>query len=516
MTEPRKLAGRFQIVKEQVAEEDLRRWAAQDLQSGDDVEVVAPRSHALLREGARGAFARVPLTHPAVHPVLARVEEEGVPYVVRPRTQGTLAGVRLTPGDAQALLGWLVPAVLEGNGCFHGELRGEDVVVDHEGTPRLAAVCLPRPESLARVPHHRAPELLDHHGEPDAAADLFGLGVLVYRAVAGQDPWPAQSAAQLRRRDTPAPPLSGHAPVPEALEQLVAGLVDLDPEQRLAAARQVVYSTPPVLTPAPLHDAPAAVRVHPTRPDPTERPEWVAVVPLAGLSPAALLNVAVRSGVEPVAVQRAAARKADWILDQSDAEGDVLRVVRRMETRGLPARAQATSAPAVAQWLVLALIALGIAVFAPFPVNLAIGALAAALVGWTVRNVLRSVPVARARTALRDRAQAPASAGAEVRALGLERRLREAENLPAPVRHDIRDAIDGSLDRLVDLALADAELPPEDLLGRGRVYAERDQIAHALARLEFEFGRAGADANLDPSSPRVGELGQLARSIAER
>lgn len=511
-TPGKRVGGRFELQREQVAEEDLRRWRAVDTQTGAQVEVVSPRPHALLRDGARAAFGEVQFEHVAVLPVVARFEEEGVPYVVRPATQGTLAGVRLAPGEAAALLGWLAPAVLRAGGRFGGELRGEDVVIDEGGTPRLAGVQLPRGDSLARVPHHRAPEVLDGN-PPTAASDLFGLGVLVFKAVTGTYPWPATSMAQLRRRELAAPRLSDHVAVPEALDAAVAGLLDLDPPRRVEAAEHVAPATAPLLTAPPLHDAPVVQRAQRAVTPVHTRPPYVVVSPLAGLTENQLRRIAVRTGVEFESVRRAAERGGDWLMDAADSAAEADRALRRISSRGLPARVQGTEAPRIVQWLLLGVFA-GVAGFAFWsPLNLVVWVLSALLLGWAARNLAGVVPVARVRAALRDRQHATAAAGPEVRALALARRSREAEHLPGPVRTDLREAADRALDQLADIAGAEAELGTEDHLSRGRLHADRERIAHALAQLDVELSRAAAEANLDPGSARIEELGRLAREL---
>ncbi len=511
-TPGKRIGGRYELQREQVAEEDLRRWKAVDIQTGTQVEIVTPRPHALLREGAREAFGEVAFAHAAVLPVLAELEEDGVPYVVRPATQGTLAGVRLTPAEASALLGWLVPAIIAGRGRYNGELRGEDVVIDESGTPRLAGLLLPRGESLARVPHHRAPEIVEGQTATEAS-DLFGLGVLVYRALTGAYPWPATSTSQLRRRETAAPRVSDHLAVSESLDAAVAGLLELDPEVRLAASRGIAPSTAPLVTAAPLHDAPVVQRAQQARPAPAPRPQFVVVVNLTGLSENQLRRIAVRTGVDFEGVRRAAERGGDWLMDVADSQSDADRAARRAQARGIPVRVERTEAPRIVQWFLLSLFAglVGFGFWPPF--NIVIWVIAGLLAAWTIRNLAGVATAGRVRAALRDRSQANSASGPEVRALALARRSREAEHLPAPVRNDLREAAERALDLLADIAGAEAELGPEDHLTGGRLHADRSRIGLELAQLDVELSRAAAEANLDPGGSHIETVGRLAREF---
>ena len=508
----KRIGGRFELQREQVAEEDLRRWRAVDTQTGTQVEVISPRPHALLREGARAAFDQVSFPHAAVLPVLARFEEDGIPYVVRPATQGTLSGVHLTPAEASALLGWLAPAIIAADGRFGGELRGEDVVIDEGGTPRLAGIQLPRAESLARVPHHRAPEVLDGQN-PTVTSDLFGLGVLVFRAVTGAFPWAATSMAQLRRRDRPAARLADHLAVAEALDKAVAGLLDLDPAARLATAARIPGATAPLLTVAPLHDAPVVSRAQLVHAPRAARPPFAVVVSLEGLSENQLRRIAVRTGVDFEAVRRAAGRGGEWLMDTAITQSDAERSARRVQSRGIAARVVSTEPPRIVQWLLLAVFAAGVGFAFPPPLNIGVWGVAVLLILWTGRSLAGIRPAGRVRAALRDRVQASPAAGPEVRALALAQRTREAEHLPGPVRNDLREAADRALDMLADIAGAEAELGPDDHLSSGRLHADRSRISQGLAQLDVELSRAAAEANLDAGSERIEALGRLARDL---
>lgn len=516
---PASVAERWHPERELVAEEDLRRWEATDRRSDTLVELVCARAHALLRPGARDQFDQVSFDHPAVLPVLARLETDHGPVLVRPRIQGTLVDVRLEPAEALALAEWLLPAIAAGGGAFGGELRPEDIAVDLDGRPRLAAIRLPRPESLSRVPTHRAPEVLAGE-KPTVASDLFGLGVLLFRAVSGTEPWPAGSVNQLRRRETEAPRLSELRPVPPELDELVARLLALDPEVRRTAldlhAAEVTSPEPPRLVLDHAHDAPA-VRGTPItqRPVPATNPPWVVVAPLAGADRGTLRRIALRSGVDPAAVERAAQRGQEWVVETADSDGEAHRLARRLQAAGVPAEARSTRAPAVAQWVLLTLAALAPAPFVGFPAAWGFLAIAAVSAAFAARAVGRTFPVARARMALAARQQAPAAGGPEGRAWALERRLRDAEHLPAALRADLREAIEALVESLERIGATEAELPAEARSERRALQDQRAAITRQLTRLELELARAGAELLVDGESEHVEALGRIVREVRQ-
>ena len=434
---PQRVAGHFRIERELVAEEDLRRWAAVDERSGEPVEVVAPRAHVLLREGARETFDQVSFDHPAVLPVLARVEMEGVPMRVRPMTQGSLAGVRLTPDEAWAVARWLVPAVCAGGGVFGGELRPEDILVDASGVPRLGAIRLPRPDSVARVPFHRAPEV-DEDSPPSVAADLYGLGVVLYRAVTGVEPYPADSASQLRMRSLDASPVSAHIEVPLELDAVLSALVSLDPGAREAVSLEPLPEAPTLVL-AREHDAPVAARVLPSRsPSAPSDPAFAVVVSLVRARDEVVRRVAARAGVGVEVVRKAAAQGQYWVLDVAETQPEAGRLARRHTVRGLEATARGTTAPRIAQHLFVALVSLLLFIPAPAPWHWVFVGVAVLFLGLAVRALREGVEVARVRWAVQERARSAVGPGPEGRAWTLERRLREADHLPAPLRADLR------------------------------------------------------------------------------
>lgn len=510
--------GRYRIERELVAEEDLRRWAAVDTLNDTPVEIVSPRAHVLLRPGAREEFEALRFTNDATLPVLASIEHEGTPMRVRPMTQGTLAGAQLSPDEALAVARWLIPAIREAGGAFGGELRPEDIAIDAGGVPRLAAIRLPRPERISRVPYHRAPEVFAG-AEPTAASDLFGLGVTLYRAVAGVEPFPAESAAQLRLRTLPATPLSEHAAIPPELDQIVSALVSLDPEDRLAVQVPAIEA-PPTIVLSKDHDAPCATRtVLATRNATTAIPPWLVVAPLAGLTPGKLRRVAVRSGVATEAVTAAAAAGLDWVLDTCETESEAQRSARRHQNRGLTAHVQTTAAPHVAQFLLLGLAAAGCWVFLPPPASWVALAVVALVVWRGAIRFRQGVTVARARYALSQRHRANAAPGAEGRAWTMEHRLREADHLPAPLRADLREALEAVIERLESLAEreTDASVDGGQLAVEQtrEIRSTRDELCRSLTRLEMEMTRTTAELSLEPDSPRASELGRLARAMRD-
>ncbi|MFZ5480056.1 MAG: serine/threonine-protein kinase [Myxococcota bacterium] len=131
-------------------------------------------------------------------------------------------------------------------GLVHGDLKPSNVLVAADGTPRLIDMGEARPQEKA-VPNvggtlgFVAPELLCGDA-PSPAADLYGLGVLLYQLLTRQAPFrDADPAAlgYLPLATLPEPPSSLRPRLPRALDDLVLRLLARRPESRPPSAREV-------------------------------------------------------------------------------------------------------------------------------------------------------------------------------------------------------------------------------------------------------------------------------------
>jgi serine/threonine protein kinase len=153
---------------------------------------------------------------------------------------------------------------------------------------------LTRTGAIVGSPTYMAPEQLRGLKSLDHRADLWSLGVVLYRLLCGEVPHASESVADLLVTvcSEPAPPLRARAPwVPEPLATLVDELLAIDPAARPATAREVADRLQPFLpsgnaiTDAMLvrYEPPAATTPSPTAQGPLARPRpsapELAVVP---------------------------------------------------------------------------------------------------------------------------------------------------------------------------------------------------------------------------------------------
>jgi hypothetical protein len=137
-------------------------------------------------------------------------------------------------------------AYIHAKGMVHGDLKPSNVLVAADGTARLVDLGMARgpglgPVDLGGTLGFIAPEML--RGEPPgAAADLYGLGVLLYHLLTRQAPFrDADPAAlgYLPLSTLPGPPSSLKPRLPRDLDDLVLSLLARQPASRPAPAARV-------------------------------------------------------------------------------------------------------------------------------------------------------------------------------------------------------------------------------------------------------------------------------------
>jgi serine/threonine protein kinase len=254
----------------------------------------------------REAEAVAALSHDHIVTILDVGEERGVPFFVMPLLQGEslqerLARHRLMPVAEAVLVGREVAeglAAAHAAGLIHRDVKPGNVWLEAPndrvklldfGLARAAAgdARLTRTGAVLGTPAFMAPEQAG--GKPGHRADLFSQGAVLYEMLTGRRPFPGETvmevlAAVLRER--PPAPASVNPTVPAALSALVMALLEREPGQRPATARQVAAllreAGPTATVPPPL---PQAARLSTTswRPPRARRLWWPLALGAAGL-----------------------------------------------------------------------------------------------------------------------------------------------------------------------------------------------------------------------------------------
>jgi serine/threonine-protein kinase len=194
------------------------------------------------------------LRHPRCLMVFEQGESDlGSYFVMEYMAGGDLR--RLVGADTGTLLGVLVGIAealehIHERGIVHRDLKPENVLLD-DGTPpapKLADFGIARVAgatfgtqtgTLVGSIDYVAPEQL--RGRVDARSDLYGLGCLIHVLFRNKPPFEGDNFERLRARlSKAAPPLGPTAP--EALGELTASLLAIDPAERPASAASVRQS----------------------------------------------------------------------------------------------------------------------------------------------------------------------------------------------------------------------------------------------------------------------------------
>ncbi|MDG6105188.1 protein kinase [Dactylosporangium aurantiacum] len=232
------------------------------------------------------------------HRNLAQVHdfgEDGFPFLVmelvggRTLQQHVDAG-ELPPAEVFGICAGVAAglAAAHAAGLVHQDVKPANIMVTDGGAKLvdfgLAAPVGPQPvEDVLGTPAYLAPERLSGHVVP--ASDVYALGVLLYRLLAGTLPWPAGTTTQLIRDHVftppvPLPPLPG---VPDAVARLCMACLDKEPSARPSAGRVAA-----VLAAAadPESSTSAAVLAAATDPEPSAAAPATAAAPLPARVPA--------------------------------------------------------------------------------------------------------------------------------------------------------------------------------------------------------------------------------------
>ena len=203
-----------------------------------------------IRDEARAAAA---LSHPNVAQVYdygeAEVAGAHMPYVVMELVRGGTLQDRLVAGPVPPRYAMRVCAEVaaalaaaHADGLVHRDIKPANVMVTGGGAKvvdfGIAAVAGPgRPDDeLLGTPAYLAPErLINDAVEP--ASDVYALGVLLYRLLAGHAPWSADTTTQMLSAHiyVEPEPLAPLPDVPDHVIELCNRCLQKDPTQRPSA-----------------------------------------------------------------------------------------------------------------------------------------------------------------------------------------------------------------------------------------------------------------------------------------
>jgi WD40 repeat protein/tRNA A-37 threonylcarbamoyl transferase component Bud32 len=197
------------------------------------------------------------LDHPAILPVYATGEHEGLPwFTMKLATGGTLADARDALRGRWREIAELVASLADGvhyahsRGVLHRDIKPGNVLFDNArrayvsdfGLAKFLAARgdLTREVSVMGTPAYMAPEVAAGDSASAAVtADVYGLGAMLYELLAGRPPFSGKSLSALFKEvaeRTPDPPSRCVTGVPRDLEVIALHCLEKDPAKRYASA----------------------------------------------------------------------------------------------------------------------------------------------------------------------------------------------------------------------------------------------------------------------------------------
>jgi eukaryotic-like serine/threonine-protein kinase len=216
-------------------------------------------SRAFVERFRTEATAAAALTHPNIVPVHGFGEIEGRHYLVmRLVPGGTLAealgqpGLVFTPERAAQLVGKLARAVHHAHqrGILHRDLKPANVLLDEVGEPLLVDFGLAKlvaregpitqTRAVLGTPAYMSPEqAAGRTEEVTTAADVYGLGAILYELLTGQPPFAGGTTAETVRRvleEPPRRPTLLRSGLPRDLEVIALKCLEKEPWRRYGSA----------------------------------------------------------------------------------------------------------------------------------------------------------------------------------------------------------------------------------------------------------------------------------------
>ena len=317
-----RLAGRYRLESEIGAGGMTGVWQAVDEVLERPVAVKILHRHLLSNEVfcdrfRKEALAAGALIHPNIVSVYDTGQHDEAPYVVMEFVAGGSLASRLgqgplAPAEASAIGTEVCAALAYAHrvGIIHRDLKPDNILISESGQVKVTdfAVAgaalggdLTATGALLGTLSFLAPEVLEG-GEPSGAADLYALGVVLFKALTGRSPRMAMDlgAGAGRSRPQPAHPRDFRPEVPRDLDAAVARALSVNPAERFADAaelglvlRSVAQARPAraAVSPAPVPPPPARNLSAPHPPPPPTAGDATSFVRSEGrwLAPVVLL-----------------------------------------------------------------------------------------------------------------------------------------------------------------------------------------------------------------------------------
>jgi serine/threonine-protein kinase len=208
----------------------------------------------------REALVGQSVSHPHLIPILYASVQQSPRFVVMPWLEGATLEQRLAAGqrfDLPRIL-WIARQTAEAfdalhqAGWLHGDVKPSNIMLSPEGHATLLDLGFARrtDETGSAVDrcvlgtfHYIAPEFLTSAIRADVRSDIYSLGAVLYRILAGRLPFVGEDLADLatQHKQSLPPKLRHIAPhLPAGVARLVHGMLSKDPLRRPQNPRELI------------------------------------------------------------------------------------------------------------------------------------------------------------------------------------------------------------------------------------------------------------------------------------
>ncbi len=253
-------------------------WAANRVDSEEQVALKLVRADVAnpdaLARFAREANLLVRLQHPSVARTFEGGVDKGIPYIVMELLVGRSLSAVLKkesplPQDRALdlfLRACVGVAVAHSNDIVHRDIKPGNffVIPEKDGSERVCLLdfgiaklfdsdveeaTLTQTDMALGTPGYVAPEQFRNAKQADRRADIWSLGMMLFRLLTGQSPFPATSTGEYLTKILSEAPirLREHRPsAPLSLEQVIVQCLRKDPAQRFGDVRSLVEALAPI------------------------------------------------------------------------------------------------------------------------------------------------------------------------------------------------------------------------------------------------------------------------------
>jgi eukaryotic-like serine/threonine-protein kinase len=223
------------------------------------------------------------LTHPNIVPIHEIGQHDGQHYfsmglVEGPSLRKHLNGHPMPTREAAALMATVARAVhyAHQRGVLHRDLKPSNIVLDRDGTPHLTDFGLAKlvegqstlthTNAVLGTPSYMAPEQArGATKEVTTAADVYGLGAVLYEALTGHPPFAGGTSVETIRQvldQEPRRPSLWNTAVDRDLETICLKCIEKEPERRYASANALANDLDRWSRSEPIMAHPATLATH--------------------------------------------------------------------------------------------------------------------------------------------------------------------------------------------------------------------------------------------------------------